>query len=168
MPKTKYKTRPGVTLVELLIAATTTIIVLAGVAALLADSHRGWNTVYNRAYGDVITDSYTATVRFNAIMRQATVEGLSIDPSGEWVEVQCYADENSTIFDRYTRLSESNGDLNIEYGLLDPRGVLSSETVCANVSACTFTQVGQSVHMTLTLDDGTQSNETVSCGYLHN
>jgi len=168
MPKTKHILRSGVTLVELVIASAATVIVFLGVAVLIVDGQRGWRTAYDRTYGDVITDGHVATKRFDAIMRKATAEGFSIDADGSWVEVHYYHNDSSADIDRYARLSESNGELEIEYGQLEPRSTLVGETLVTNVSACTFTQVGQSVHMVLTLDDGTRTNQVVCCGYMHN
>lgn len=168
MPKTQHILRRGTTLVELVMASAITTIVLAGVVVLIVDGHRGWRTAYDSAYADVVTDGHVATARFDAIMRKATPEGSSIDADGSWVEVHYYSSDSSTAVDRYARLSESNGELDIEYGQLEPRSTLASETLVTNVSACTFTQVGHSIHMVLTLDDGTRTNQVVSCGYMHN
>ena len=168
MPKTKHILRSGVTLVELVIASALTAIVFVGVAILIVEGHRGWRIAYESAYANVVTDGRVATTRFDAIMRKATVEGFSIDADGSWVEVHYYDSDSSTAVDRYARLSESDGELEIEYGQLEPRLTLANETLVTNVSACTFTQVGQSIHMVLTLDDGTRTNQVVACGYMHN
>jgi hypothetical protein len=70
--------------------------------------------------------------------------------------------------DRYARFYAADGDLNFEYGQLDPRVTLDVETVCSNVSACTFKQAGQSIQMILTLDNGTQTNTVVSSAVAQN
>ena len=70
--------------------------------------------------------------------------------------------------DRYARFYEANGMLSFEYGQLSPRQTLGLETVCANVSDCTFTQAGRSAQMLLTLDDGTQTKTVVSSAVTHN
>ncbi|MHC4229590.1 MAG: hypothetical protein ACYSW0_19330, partial [Planctomycetota bacterium] len=62
----------------------------------------------------------------------------------------------------------ADGHLNLEYGQLDPRVTLSVETVCRNVSVCTFQQVGTSAQMTITLDNGTQTNTIVTSAVTHN
>ncbi|MBN2139338.1 MAG: hypothetical protein JW720_16160 [Sedimentisphaerales bacterium] len=160
--------RRGVTIVEVVTAAVIATVVLAGISALMVDNHRSWSAMYSRAYGDVVTDGYIATKKFESIMRKAASDGVSIDPAGEWVEVQYYASSESTAPDRYARLSTGNGMLFVEYGQLDPRSATANEVVCSSVSTCTFKQAGQSIHMRLALDDGTQRNEVVSCGYMHN
>jgi len=136
MLKTKYKIRPGMTLVELVIASAATVIVFLGVAVLMIDGHRGWSAAYDSAYADVVIDGHVATTRFDAIMRKAAGEGFSIDADGSWVEVHYYDSDSSTAVDRYARLSESNGELYIEYGQLEPRSTLAGETLVTNVSWC--------------------------------
>ena len=62
----------------------------------------------------------------------------------------------------------ANGNLNVEYGQLDPKETLSTETVCGNVSGCMFKQLGRSIQMILKLDNGTQTNTVVSSAVTHN
>ena len=168
MAKGKYTIRRGVTLVELAMASVVATVVLAGVAALLVDGQRGWNSTYNRVYGDVMTDGWIATKKFDALMRRAKAEAFSIDPASSWVEAQYYADDSSVVVNRYVRLFASNGNLTVEYGRLNPKTTLTIETVCPNVSDCTFKQIGRSVQMILTLDSGTQNNRVVWSAFLHN
>jgi len=111
----------------------------------LVDGQRGWSTQYNRIYSDVVTDGYVARRKFDAVMRKASREKFEIDPAGSWVEVYYYADDTSTVVDRYARFSTANGNLNVEYGLYPNKETLSIETVCGNVSGCTFAQVGRSI-----------------------
>lgn len=168
MLKTRHTFRQGTTLVELLTATMIITIIMAGLGVLIVDSQRGWSSIYDGAYADVVTDGYAVANRFDAIMRKAVIEGFSIDYNGDWVEVRYYESEDSTEADRYARLYESDGSLNFEYGQVEPRTELGDYTLCNNVSDCTFKQIGQSVHMVLTLDDGTKINRVVCCGYMHN
>jgi hypothetical protein len=62
----------------------------------------------------------------------------------------------------------ADGDLNFEYGQLQPRATLGVETVCENVTLCTFKQAGQSIQMILTLDNGTQTNTIVTSAVTNN
>jgi len=168
MAKGKYTIRRGVTLVELTMASVVATVVLAGIAALLVDGQRGWNLTYNRVYGDVMTDGWIATKKFDSLMRRAKAECFRIDDAGSWVEAQYYADDSSVVVNRYVRLFTANGNLNVEYGRLNPPTTLTIETVCSNVSECTFRQIGRSVQMILTLDSGTQNNRVVWSAFLHN
>jgi prepilin-type N-terminal cleavage/methylation domain-containing protein len=168
MAKNRIPAQHGFTLVELIIAVAASLVVMLGVGVLLVDSQNGWNRLYNRAFSDVVTDTYVARNMFNGAVRKATADGFLVDENGNGIEVYYYADDNSTVVDRYARLYALDGDLNLERGKLDPEVTLEVQTVCGNVSACFFTAAGRSAQMILTLDDGTQTITTVSCAFLHN
>ncbi len=158
----------GFTLIELIIAMAIMLIVVFAVGIALVDGQRGWSIQYDRIYSDVITDGYVARRKFDTVMRRASGENFLLDGAGSWVEVYYYADDTSTVVDRYARFYVANGDLNVEYGQLNPKVTLSVETVCGNVSACTFKQVGRSTQMILTLDNGTRTNTVISSAVTHN
>jgi prepilin-type N-terminal cleavage/methylation domain-containing protein len=168
MNRRKPKAAGGFTLVELVITAAIMSIVALAIGVVIVDGQTSWNVMYDRANSDVITDGYVARVKFDAVMRKASREKLLLGDSGGSVEVYYYADDSSTVPDRYARFYTSDGDLNLECGQLEPRTTLDVETVCGNVSACTFKQVGRSVQMILTLDDGTQTNTVVSSAVTQN
>ncbi|GAH60491.1 unnamed protein product, partial [marine sediment metagenome] len=80
-------------------------------------------------------------------------------------------DPNTTIVDHYARFSESeaNGELNIEYGSVNPRKTLTTNTICGNVVGCVFFKgVGYSAQMILTLDNGSETITVVSSAVMHN
>ncbi len=158
----------GFTLIELIIAMAIMLIVVLAVGIALVDGQRGWNIQYDRIYSDVVTDGYAARRKFDAVMRTASRERFLLDDAGGWVEVYYYADDTSTVVDRYARFYTANGNLNVEYGQLDPKETLSVETVCGNVSGCTFEQLGRSIQMILTLDNGTQTNTVISSAVANN
>ena len=158
----------GFTLSELMITITTSIIVIAGVGFAIVDSQRGWNRMYNRVYSDVVTDGYVARKRFDAVIRKASWKKVLLDEDGNWIEVYYYADGNSTVLDRYARFYTANGQLNIEYGKLNPKETLTTQTVCGNVSNCTFKVVSRSAQMILTLDNGSQTVSVTSSSVMHN
>ena len=165
----KRKIAPGgFTIVELII--TTTIIVIVGFAigVVVVDAQSSWNVTYDKINSDVITDGYIARKKFDTVIRNASSQRYVIDSAGDWVEVYYYASDSSTVVDRYARFYVSDGILNFEYGQLSPRETLGVETVCKNVSDCTFKQVGRSVQMILTLDNETQTNTIVSSAVAHN
>ncbi len=168
MRKKKLTTQRGVSITELMITTAVSIIVVFGIAVLLVDGQRGWNTIYNYVYADVVTDGYVARKKFDFLMRNASREMYLLADDGSWIEIYYYVDDDSVVLDRYARFYENSGNLNIEYGQLEPRQTLETETICSNVSSCTFKAAGQSAQMTLTLDDGSQAITVASSAVMHN
>lgn len=164
----KPRASQGFTIVELVITATIMSIIALAIGVVIVDSQSSWNVMYDRVNGDVVTDGYVARKKFDAVVRQASKEKVVLGDSGGSVEVYYYADGSSSVVDRYARFYTSDGDLNFEYGQLDPRATLGVETVCGNVSACTFRQAGRSVQMILALNDGKQTNTVVSSAMAQN
>jgi len=170
MLKKRLTVQQGFTIVELMIAVMLAAIVMFGVGAMVVDSQRGWHRMYNRIYSDVATDSYVARKTFDSVIRKASSETFLLDAAaGSWIEVYYYEDPNSAFVDSYARFSyDGVGQLNIEYGRLNPRGTLTIRSVCENVSGCVFKAAGRSVQMILTLDDGSQTATIVSSSVMHN
>ena len=168
MIKKRPRAPRGFTLVELMITTVIMMIVGLAIGVVIVDGQTGWNTMYNRINSDVATDGYVARRKFDAVMRSASRKQSLMAGDGSWIEVYSYAGPSSTVVDRYSRFFVADGDLNLEYGQVDPRVTLSVETVCGNVSACTFQQVGTSTQMTLTLENGTQTNTVVASAVTHN
>jgi len=159
----------GFTLIELIMATAIMIIVVLAIGMALVDGQRGWSVQYDRIYSDVVTDGYVARRKFDAVMRKASRDKFWLDPAGGWVEVRYYANDASTVVDRYARFSASGGKLNVEYGQLIPTKATDTiETVCENVSGCTFKQLGRSIQMILKLDNGTQTNTVITSAVTHN
>jgi len=168
MLKNRTTNPKGLMLIELMIATVITVIVILGVAIILTDSQRGWNAMYNRIYSDVVTDGHIARRTFDRVIRKASRDNIALDDAGLWVEVYYYTDANSIVVDRYARFYEADGQLNIEYGKLDPRETLNVQTVCENVSDCVFMAQGTSVQMILRLDNGSEAATVVSSAVAHN
>ncbi len=168
MIKKRLTASRGFTLIELIIAMAITLIVVLAIGMALGDGQRGWSTQYNRIYSDVVTDGYVARRKFDTVMRTASKDKFWLDDAGSWVEVYYYANDDSAVVDRYARFYVADGDLNVEYGLYPNKETLSVETVCGNVSGCTFEQVGRSIQMILKLDNGTQTNTVISSAVTHN
>lgn len=168
MDRRRPRASRGFTLVELAITAAIMSIIALAIGVVIVDSQTSWNVMYERVNGDVVTDGYVARKKFDAVLRQASRERLLIGDGGGSVEVYYYSDGSVSAVDRYARFYTSDGDLNFEYGQLDPRTTLGVETVCANVSACTFVQAGRSVQMILALNDGKQTNTVVSSAMAQN
>ncbi len=168
MLKKRIANPKGFTLVELMVATTLAIVVISGVGLTLADSHRGWNRMYNRIYSDVVTDGYVARKTFDSVVRNASKDVDLLDSAGSWLEVYYYADANSTVVDRYGLFYLSSSELKLEYGSLDPRMELGTRTICSDVSFCVFKAAGQSAQMILTLDDGSQTLTVATSAVMHN
>ncbi|MHC4322924.1 MAG: PulJ/GspJ family protein [Planctomycetota bacterium] len=166
------KTRPGAprgfTLIELMVTTVIMIIVGLAIGVVIVDGQTGWNTMYERMNSDVVTDGYVARKKFDVVMRSASRGESLIAADGSWIEVYSYASPSSTKVDRYSRFYANDGDLNLEYGQIEPRVTLDVDTVCGNVSTCIFKQVGTSAQMTLALDNGTQTNTIVTSAVTHN
>ena len=161
-------TSKGFTIVEMMIAMLVMVIASFAIGAVIVDGQNGWSVMYDNIHSDVVTDGYVARKRFDTVMRRASREKIFVGDGGGSVEVYYYANDESTVVDRYVRFFEANGDLNLEYGQLDPKVTLSIETICGDVSGCTFRQVGRSTQMILTLNDGTHTNTIVSSAVTHN
>ncbi len=168
MIKKRLAASRGFTLIELIIAMAIMLIVVLAIGLALVDGQRGWSIQYDRIYSDVITDGYVARRKFDAVMRTASRDKFWLDPAGSSVEVYYYANDDSAVVDRYAYFYVADGNLNVEYGQLNPKETLSVETVCGNVSGCTFEQLGRSIQMILTLDDGTRTNTVISSAVTHN
>jgi prepilin-type N-terminal cleavage/methylation domain-containing protein len=160
--------RRGFTLVELMITTVVMLIVGLAIGVVIVEGQSGWNFMYERINSDVVSDGYVARKKFDAVMRNASREKVLVGDGGSRIEVYYYATASSTVVDRYARFYVADGDLNFEYGQLQPRATLGVETVCRNVTSCTFKQAGQSVQMILTLDNGTQTSTIVSSAITYN
>jgi type II secretory pathway pseudopilin PulG len=168
MMKKRITASRGFTLIELIIATVIMIFVVLAIGMALVDGQRGWNYMYDRVYSDIVTDGYVARRKLDAVLRKASREKFLIDPAGSWVEVYYYASDASTVLDRYARFYTTGSTLNVEYGQLNPTSTLSIETVCGNVSGCTFNQLGRSIQMVLKLDNGKQTNTVTTSAVTNN
>lgn len=168
MSKKTIANRKGFTLIELMVATGLASTIIIAVGVLVVDSQRGWNTMYNRAYSDVVTDSHVVRRMFDSVIRNASSQGILLDDEGGWVEVYYYSDPNSPAVDRYARFYGSNDQLLIEYGALNPRQTLNTEIICEDVTSCAFMSAGNSAQMILTLDNGSQNKTVVASAVMHN
>ena len=105
---------------------------------------------------------------FERLIRRSSSDCVLLDEEQEWVEVHYRQDGGPDAPDSYALFYVDSDELLVEYGELDPKTSLYTRTVCENVSDCVFKQVGQSIQMILTLDDGTQTNSIVSSAIMHN
>ncbi|MHC4169769.1 MAG: PulJ/GspJ family protein [Planctomycetota bacterium] len=160
--------RFGFTVVELMITTAIMAIVGLAIGVVIVDGQTSWNVMYGRANSDVVTQGYAARKKLDAVIRGASRQRFVMAKNGSWIEAYTYESDKSTEVDRYWRFYVADGDLLAEYGQVEPRATLNVDTVCENVSACTFSQNGKAIQMTLTLDDGNQTNTIVSSVFAHN
>ena len=174
MKKTKIKIRHGLTMIEMIVAAVMAVIIIFGIGIVLADSQKGWNQMYDRIYSDVVNDSYVARKTFDHVIRKASREKFFIGVDGSWLEVYYYSSSGSSDVDSYARFyctgvtSNSIGQLNVEYGTLDPKQTAYTRTICENVADCVFKSTGRSAQMILTLDNGSLTATVSTSAVLHN
>ena len=151
MPITTPERRPpscrGFTMPELMIALVIAAICMLVVSGVLAGDQRAWLRVYDRVYGDVATGADGARRRFEALVHKASKTNSLVDSFGGWIEVRYYADETSSAVDRYARFHVSSGNLQVEYGQVNPRAADTTQVLCRNVTSCLFLQTGASVQM---------------------
>ncbi len=163
----------GFTLTELAVTATVMVIAVLALGTAIADGIRGWQKMYARVYADVVTDGYVARNAFDRVVRSAGRQTYLLAADRTWIEVYYYSSPPVTTPDRYARFVVANGELQIQHGAWTPGGntprtLLTTETICGNVSSCIFNADGRSVQMALTLDDGTLSATVVSSAVMHN
>ena len=77
MVKKNLTSQRGFTIIELVVAMSIAIIPILTIGIILSDSQRGWNSMYERVYSDVVTDSYVARKTFDAVTRKATWERIT-------------------------------------------------------------------------------------------
>lgn len=163
--------RSGFTTVELIVSVTVVMIAALSVGTVIAHSSKAYHVEYEKANADVVTDAYVSRRLFDSLIRKAANSDVVIAVDGSTAEVRYYNNDVSTYLDRYARLYTSNGNMEIEYGLINSSGnkqTTSFSTVCGNVSSCLFRRTGNSIRMILTLDDGDKNNVLVTSAYLHN
>lgn len=161
----------GFTLVEFMVAVLISMIAIFAIGVVLIDSPRSFKHSYGRAQCDIVTQGYAARRLFDATVRKSIGASLKVPEDGKWLEVSHFGDEGSTFADRYSLLYVSNGQLNVQRGQLDAKGVKKSQdtwAVCDNVTACTFKQRGRSVRMVLSLEDERSSQTVVCSAVMHN
>lgn len=167
----KTKNRPGFSLIELAVAMIMAFIVILTVGTVLVGSQRGWSRMYNRVYGDVVTDGYVARKTFDVVVRKSSTKRELLG-DGE-VELYYYSDVASpTRLDRYARFYKADEELLVDYGELDadgdPLGASFTQTLAHNVKVADFSVAGVCVKMLLRLDNGSEALTVMSSAVRYN
>jgi Tfp pilus assembly protein PilV len=166
----EMKKRAGFTLIELMITATTMVIILLGIGVALVDSQRGYHKMYDRVHGAVASDSHSAKLLFDKVIRKSSRKRYVLGTSS--FAVFYYSSPAAGVLDRYANFRLEGGALLVDYGVVDSAGNVQqpSNTVVAarNVLAANFSADGACVKMVLKLDDG-KERVTITCSALrHN
>ena len=160
--KTKTLNYSGFTLIEMIIGMAVMIIVAAAIGGIIVDNQRSWSVLYAQVNSDIVTDGFVARKKFDTVMRSASGSQIDIADNGQSIEVNYYASDASTSIDRYGKFFIYNNTLYYEYGKLEPKEKIATETICSNVTKCTFKKEGISVQMILTLDNGEMKKNIVT------
>ena len=173
MLKNVNTTRCGFTLVELMVTSVVSVIVILCMGVVIADSHKGWNSMYTRFNADIVSDSYVVKRVFDSVVRKSSWKNVSVDNSGQWVQVHSYAAAGSNFVDRYARFYFQGGELHLDRGNYNsgennPEDLVSTQVICSDVTSCVFTVAGRSVMMVLQLDDGDQAINVSMSSLMHN
>lgn len=159
----------GFTLIELLVTMAIASIIILAMGFMLADSQRSYGRMYNRVYGDVVTDSYVTKRAFDAVVRKSSVEAKEpvLGSSNEFVEVYYYENSASAEPDRYAKFCIRGNSLMVDYGTLDATTGSSlapsfTNILAHSVSDAYFSALGTNVRMILNLYDGRNST-TLAC-----
>ena len=161
--------RRGVTLMELLVTMSIATIVMLGASVIIVDAHYGWNSMYQRIHGDVMSDAYFARMRFDTVCRKADGANVRLDADVPLIEVYCYSalndsDDPDLEPDLFVQFYLNETELVQDIGDIATNTVTSSEVIAKDVAELKFSAEGdRGAQMLLTLNNGEESI-TVTCG----
>jgi len=169
-----FTNRRGVTLIEVMVTILIASIVMVGAAVIIVDAHRGWNGMYQRIHGDILNDSYFASMRFDTMCRKADGGSVRIEADVPLLEVQYYSVPNvGSVYDLppdlFVQFYLNGTELIQDSGDIATSTVTSSEVIASDVTELKFSASGgRGVQMLLTLNNGIEAI-TVTCGSIsHN
>ncbi len=172
--KKEKKLLNGLTLIELIIAASAAAVIVLSFGIVLVDNQKGYTKLFDKAYGEVAADSDAARRAFDTIVRKSSAIRQSPQPwvDGEQLEVYYYNSGISVSPDRYAKLYRSGNQLIIDYGNYDwvtkQTTKTSSAVVARNVTGLKFSMIGASMHMVLYLDDKKEKQSVMTSAVRHN
>ncbi|MCF7955366.1 MAG: prepilin-type N-terminal cleavage/methylation domain-containing protein [Phycisphaerae bacterium] len=164
---TGNRKKSAFTLIELMVTLLISAIIISAVGVMVSDSSGWFSDSYEKIYSQPAVESLLARKTFEAVIRQSSDIGLEISPDGSSAEIYYYSSPANPL-DSYARFYVTGTDLILEKGSISPSATTSTETVCRNVSQCTFKAAGSSVQMILILDDGKNKQGSVTSAILHN
>lgn len=169
MTKPFRSIRTGFSLIEIILVIMLLGVVLLSMGVVLVGNSRAWDKVYAKANADVVTARHAAIRTFARIIRKAARDHIQVADDQTWVEAQYYGGSGSSSPDRYALFTvNGNGELQVEFGALNPRSVSEVRILCGHVSSCFFEKNGSAVHMTLAVENGENSDLIVTSAVAHN
>lgn len=155
------------TLIELMVTLLISAIIVSAVGVMVADSSGWFSDSYDKINSQPAIESLLARKTFEGIVRQSSDMGLQVSPDGSSAEINYFSSPTAPL-DSYARFYITGTDLILEKGSLSPPATTSTETVCQNVSQCTFKTAGSAVQMILILDDGKNKQGSATSAIPHN
>ncbi|MCE5185502.1 MAG: type II secretion system GspH family protein [Planctomycetaceae bacterium] len=161
----------GFTLMELVVTILISSVMVAAVAMIMVDSHRGWLDSYAKIYGGAADDAAMSGAAFERILRKASHSRYVLNGTDD-ITVYYYSDwqtsEALDAFGRFYRSQDDPQELYLETGTLDPQQVDSTVKLAAHVTDLQFRPFDGGVEMVLLLDDGREQTTLVTAAILHN
>lgn len=177
MEKKNEITKPGFSLIEMVVTVLIAGIVILGIAAVMADAHRGYRKMYERIHGNIVNDAYAARLKFDSVCRKSSRYHIGYAPQEVIVLLYSNNLNPGADPDKYARFYPEDDsyptNLILDTGTYDPNtGAITPtgdpETVAQNVEELKFSLDGKSVQMTLTLDDDEHGLTVVCSSIRHN
>ncbi len=171
----KEKKQKGFTLVELMIVVAIAAIVTLSLGIVLADSLRGWNTLYGRIHSQEAENTYAVRLLFDKAVRKSSSDpgNIIFGTSPLSLTVYYYSDfaiKTTDPPDREAVFSYNGSDLKVEDKDKATGAILSTWTI-PNVIGCVFQRSGRALQMVLTLNNNLnnrpQTFTVISSAYLH-
>jgi prepilin-type N-terminal cleavage/methylation domain-containing protein len=174
--------RFGFTLIELMTVVIIVAVAIIGMTSVIADAQRGHRQMYERVFGDVVSDAYATRRAFDRVVRKSSIRYYMIDDdpsavSGNTsVTVYYYDDpQTSLVLDKYCRFEVAGTELAAYYGDLvpgtfNPQGSETRALLAQNVTYSEFsvTGMGVAVRMMLKLDNQKQQMSFTTTALRHN
>lgn len=164
----------GFTLIELIISAAATVVVVLCIGMMLVNSQKSYNHTYDRVYSDVVEDAYVNDRLFDSIVRKSSLSAKSpyLSEDKQAIELYYYDTANSAVPDRFAKFYLNDKELNVDYGELDPatlavKSVTNTSVVARNVNDVQFEVNGANVQMALDLDNGKQTMTVICSAVRH-
>jgi len=172
----------GFTLIELMMVIIIVAIAIIGMSSVIADAQRGHRQMYERVFGDVVSDAYATRRAFDRVVRKSSIRYYMIDAdpsavSGNTsVTVYYYDDpQTSLVLDKYCRFEVEGTELAAYYGNLapgtfNPQGSETRARLAQNVTYSEFSVIGTgvAVRMMLRLDNEKQQMTFTTTALRHN
>ena len=163
MEMKKTKTRPGMTMIEMMVTTCIAMIVIFGLGVYIVGMHRGYWSLYKNVHGDLVRDTYVARRAFDGMVRKGAGR-YAVNSEGDSIAIAYWSAGSAEklpdcedVFSVVEKVVEGEPKkvLELKSG---PVGSPVIETICTNVSDCVFYVTGDSVQMMLTFEEDKDSS----------